>query len=931
MDYFKNLPRKCYACEACQKFTPESQNEGICLICGHYEAQHEQFIELQLQNLISERPSTRRNSFEEIAMTEPKKDKENKDDVSTFLREMCIRDRLVMTNNNEINNIEANIPISLHNHDDLTTSFKCTMKIIMMPYTVNNKIVKLHSSQWADLQFHGLIKEVTFKDGSPEIINRTMVREFPKINDYGWQILRPKDDHSNELIPFKFSGPITGQIMKSACTARKRCYIGPTQRNIFDRALASNSEELIRITSNISTSIPLPRSTMASQIRPIQTETYNPIYGSNIRPTAIPQTIPTTTSDSIRRFNTIRPTAISQPYTNSQIRTTTTRSIRIPRSDEVPISHIRMAESSSTMMLPLANQDSYRISSNYVDSRSTDQFREDLLKSLRDKHHIDELETYRFHMEAEHCLEYFMNWILTARIEDLIKTPIIVLEDAVDTGGVFRDMTTILWQKIRYHTEFNGGKLFENDLIQQNSELIEWDYATSIGKLLFWTFIHFGSWPKWLKEIHMQYVIGGTEYVSSKNALYEHNMYLYNLSERIRNDGWRRHESDIRFWIHENNLNDEILHYENNNLSNYIAEYEILFKRQKSLEMIRKGFDISRTLNDIKKFNWFKIECELYSALTSDEFFKQIDRYYIDMSICEIPSKRKIRERIYGWFKEWVTSLDNETVERLLKFITGTTRIPLPKKINIQWRYALDNQTSNKTIYNKLPFSRTCSYTLILCEEYENFEELVESFKISLYNSEGFSEISYNRIKNLVNNSSTIDINDRELNNIQRVDIINDEQDRDLNNIQRVNIINEEQEHEIVQRVNTINEEQQTDEQYEEQWNEPQESMDNVNGSNFTNESNDSEYNNMEIIDLTSNDQINIDIHRETIGQEKKRKKQKRLKNTKVTIQPQSNHDQFINVTAEDIANTSNGNRKKKKPTQNIRSRIYTRSMARED
>ena len=46
-----------------------------------------------------------------------------------------------------------------------------------------------------------------------------------------------------------------------------------------------------------------------------------------------------------------------------------------------------------------------------------------------------------------------------------------------------------------------------------------------------------------------------SEYASFKNALYEHNIYLYNLSERIRNDGWQRHESDIRFWISENNLN----------------------------------------------------------------------------------------------------------------------------------------------------------------------------------------------------------------------------------------------------------------------------------------------------------------------------------------------------------------------------------------
>jgi len=59
------------------------------------------------------------------------------------------------------------------------------------------------------------------------------------------------------------------------------------------------------------------------------------------------------------------------------------------------------------------------------------------------------------------------------------------------------------------------------------------------------------------------------------------------------------------------------------------------------------------------------------------------------MSICEVPPKKKIRERIYGWFKEWVATLDNETVEQLLKFITGTTRIPLPKKINVN-KYLLE-------------------------------------------------------------------------------------------------------------------------------------------------------------------------------------------------------------------------------------------------
>ena len=74
--------------------------------------------------------------------------------MANFLNEMNIRDRLIMTTNREIEtdqNTEVNIPIvSLHNSaDEITTitSFKCTMTIIMMPYVINNKIVKLHSFQ----------------------------------------------------------------------------------------------------------------------------------------------------------------------------------------------------------------------------------------------------------------------------------------------------------------------------------------------------------------------------------------------------------------------------------------------------------------------------------------------------------------------------------------------------------------------------------------------------------------------------------------------------------------------------------------------------------------------------------------------------------------------------------------------------------------
>lgn len=50
------------------------------------------------------------------------------------------------------------------------------------------------------------------------------------------------------------------------------------------------------------------------------------------------------------------------------------------------------------------------------------------------------------------------------------------------------------------------------------------------------------------------------------------------------------------------------------------------------------------------------------------------------MTINKVPSKRNARKRIYRWFKEWVATLNVETLEQLLKFITGSTRIP-PRKI----------------------------------------------------------------------------------------------------------------------------------------------------------------------------------------------------------------------------------------------------------
>jgi hypothetical protein len=64
------------------------------------------------------------------------------------------------------------------------------------------------------------------------------------------------------------------------------------------------------------------------------------------------------------------------------------------------------------------------------DSQSADQFRQNLLQSLREKYNVSEFDTLSFHMlEEEYYLEYILNWGLSARIVDILKRPIIVIEE----------------------------------------------------------------------------------------------------------------------------------------------------------------------------------------------------------------------------------------------------------------------------------------------------------------------------------------------------------------------------------------------------------------------------------------------------------------------------------------------------------------------
>jgi len=75
---------------------------------------------------------------------------------------------------------------------------------------------------------------------------------------------------------------------------------------------------------------------------------------------------------------------------------------------------------------------------------------------------------------------------------------------------VFRDVSTKFWEELmNYETEdvklFLEGsdyKLLNNDLI-----LLQNDNLFVLGKILFWSFIHRGTWPTWFHPFHINFIM----------------------------------------------------------------------------------------------------------------------------------------------------------------------------------------------------------------------------------------------------------------------------------------------------------------------------------------------------------------------------------------------------------------------------------------
>ncbi len=120
----------------------------------------------------------------------------------------------------------------------------------------------------------------------------------------------------------------------------------------------------------------------------------------------------------------------------------------------------------------------------------------------------------------------------------------------VDTGGGFRDVTEVFWEKLKY-SNVNGGRIFDDGnnvlFILYNHESNIWKYPEIVGKALCWCWLHQGAWPRWIHPMHMHYAIYGEEYINCVDVLEEYVTYLYNFVKNLKLD--IRNDNTLSLWI----------------------------------------------------------------------------------------------------------------------------------------------------------------------------------------------------------------------------------------------------------------------------------------------------------------------------------------------------------------------------------------------
>ncbi|GES72833.1 hypothetical protein GLOIN_2v1885837 [Rhizophagus clarus] len=339
--------------------------------------------------------------------------------------------------------------------------------------------------------------------------------------------------------------------------------------------------------------------------------------------------------------------------------------------------------------------------------------------------------------------ESLLEWVKNADDKELLQRPSIelVLEDVTDTGGVFRQVTSMFWRKIHECELY-----FTDGLIDYSSE------CHALGKLLFWTTLHCGWWPQWLNKVIFQYLFD--EKIEAKKVLKEYNRGLY---EQLKN---KKSRDFFQEWRNNRDVNINIKALNKKEAAAYI---EIITIRKKALDEFRLGFDRFDIVNELKNYGYNNLVRELYYKINYEIVIDQFDTEYINYQ-AQLHDKPQY-QILYDKLKDLLKTMNEDELKNVMRFITGAEIIPASPKIKISW---IKLKTDDADLWlNRLPHASTCGNLLTLCENYEMSLEGFSTFKEDLYtgfmNYEGFSEPVYSR-----NYNSNFILQDEINNSLQR-------------------------------------------------------------------------------------------------------------------------------------------------------------------
>ncbi|PKC12035.1 hypothetical protein RhiirA5_397138 [Rhizophagus irregularis] len=641
-------------------------------------------------------------------------------------------------------------------------------------------------NSYEELKSLKFIKSMVFSHDNHEYINYKMLKEFPILQDFGWILMKPNP--KNDLIPYQTDKIKDGKLLKKAASTRGKLYIAPElsditlpvsqKYNSYDSDINLDS---IIISSESSDNENHNSRPTNSQIQNSNTDTLTIQNTQNLNPDiSIHEFLTNTLSQETTITDNLRLHGSNANRSESQA------TLSIHQSSEFSLN---MAQNQSSI------DNSNGSSSSIHNTLNAIEFRKQHLNSLKITYGINDGETTKITIiDRDSITDYLLNWAHSASAKDLIKEPIIEItnENVTDIGGAYRDSTELLWNQLKTKN-LHGGIIFDGDsvlFIRSNPDIDMWNYAESVGKLLFWCWLHHGSWPRWLHQMHMNYIFEGIDSISYFDILKEYIPLLYKLALDVKTSPLLQTTKVIE-WADNKGLDkDTILAMNNIDLSLYIAKYEVIDKRIVSLEKLKSGFNIANSIKDIKQYGWKRYEEELYMKLDYSIFFQQFNNFSNNITINNNDTHAASRKRIFSWFQDYIRKQPPLNLEIILKFITGCSRIPVLNKISINW------------ISDSIRLARasTCSSLLILNQTYEdnhNSRMLFErELDLAFFYSDGFDEAiyrnAYNQIGQLTNNINdnipiidlTYQATHQSVNNNNNIPVINLEVDEETNSLQ---------------------------------------------------------------------------------------------------------------------------------------------------